>query len=49
MQANGGNGGNGDAGREMAKAVASSEPPPRLPSINDPGAPKLVSSMGVVA
>ena len=31
------NGGNGN------------EPPPRLPSINDPAAPKLVSSMGVVA
>jgi cyclic-di-GMP phosphodiesterase TipF (flagellum assembly factor) len=38
MQANGGNGnGNGN------------EPPPRLPSINDPAAPKLVSRIGVVA
>jgi cyclic-di-GMP phosphodiesterase TipF (flagellum assembly factor) len=39
-----GNGGNGDDRR-----AGGSEPAPRLPSIDDPGAPKLVSRMGVVA
>jgi cyclic-di-GMP phosphodiesterase TipF (flagellum assembly factor) len=45
MQANGGNGRNGDA----AAKPAGNEPPPRLPGINDPNVPRLVSSMGVVA
>src|SRR5258705_7490044 len=43
MQANGGHGGNGDGSRPVGSE------PPRLPSVNDPGAPKLVSRMGVVA
>lgn len=47
MQANGGNG-NGDAGKEISRPVAG-ETMPRMPSINDPGAPKLSTNVGVVA
>jgi cyclic-di-GMP phosphodiesterase TipF (flagellum assembly factor) len=51
MQGNAGHGGNGDApNKEPAAKVAGSESAVvRMPSINDPGAPKLVSSMSVVA
>ena len=43
----GGNG-NGDAGKEISRPVAG-ETMPRMPSINDPGAPKLSTNVGVVA
>jgi cyclic-di-GMP phosphodiesterase TipF (flagellum assembly factor) len=42
--ANGGNGGGGDAAREMPKPAAAAEPA-RMPSINDPAAPKIASGI----
>jgi cyclic-di-GMP phosphodiesterase TipF (flagellum assembly factor) len=45
--ANGGNGGGSDAAKEPKPAV--SDQPARMPSINDPTAPKLTSGMDVVA
>jgi cyclic-di-GMP phosphodiesterase TipF (flagellum assembly factor) len=45
--ANGGNGGGSDTAKEPKPAV--SDQPARMPSINDPTAPKLTSGMDVVA